>query len=71
MTTLNLPTVPLARWTPKRKAAIVSAIRHHALTYAAARRRYGIDQAEIEVWGVLLAQGGTLALRATRCAFCM
>ena len=38
-TLLSLPAAPVARWTPKRNAAVVSAIRHHAFTDAAARRQ--------------------------------
>jgi hypothetical protein len=68
-TLLNLRAAPVARWTPKRKAAIVSAIRHHALAGAAPRRQYGVDQAEIELWSVLFVQGGVLALRATNTRF--
>jgi hypothetical protein len=64
-TLLNLRAAPVARWTPRRKAAVVSAIGRHAFTDQAAQRQYGVDQAEIELWSVLMVQGGVLALRAT------
>jgi hypothetical protein len=65
-TLLNLRAAPVTRWTPKRKAAVVSAIRHHALTDAT---EYGVDQTEIELWSVLFVQEGGLALRAINTRF--
>ena len=61
-----LPQVETGRFTIKRKAQIVNAVRNHLATLAEACARYGISEDEFKSWETLLDKHGVLGLRASR-----
>ena len=68
-TLLNALPASNARFTPKRKIAIIDAIDAGAITLADAAARYALTETELSGWTESLAFAGRQALRVTRCQF--
>ncbi len=65
---LTLDTLPPAntiRWSPRRKAQVVCAIREGLISRQEAWDRYGLSDAELSSWEKLLYDHGPRALRVT------
>jgi hypothetical protein len=62
----ELPALHTRRWTIRRKAAVLQALRSVALTLEQARERYALSVEEIRVWERDLERHGLYGLRATR-----
>jgi uncharacterized protein DUF1153 len=62
----KLPPSNTRRWTIRRKAALIAAIRGRALTLEQARRRYSLSVEELSAWERDFDQHGMYGLRATR-----
>ena len=62
----ELPALNTRRWTIRRKAAVLQAVRSGALTLEQARERYAISVEEIRAWERQLERHGLYGLRATR-----
>ena len=54
------------RWTARRKAAVVEAVRSGVLTLAEACERYNLSAEEIAAWLRAIEQHGIYGLRVTR-----
>jgi len=54
------------RWTPRRKAAVVGAVRAGRLTPEAARRAYALSEEELAAWERALDRHGPDGLRIGR-----
>lgn len=65
-TSPELPPPGTVRWVPRRKAAVVAAIRDGRLTRIEACRRYALSEEELQHWEKALACVGEPGLRATR-----
>jgi len=63
---LDLPPNNFKRWTPRRKAAVILAIRNKAITVWNACERYGLSAEEIAEWERDLGRYGVPGLRTTR-----
>ena len=61
----ELPALNTRRWTIRRKAAVLQAVRSGALTLEQARERYAISVEEIRAWERQLERHGLYGLRAT------
>ena len=62
----ELPALNTRRWTIRRKAALLQALRSGALTLDQARDRYALSVEEIRAWERDLERHGLYGLRATR-----
>lgn len=62
----NLPANANTRWTPKRKAAVVFAIRAEIMEEVEALAKYGITALELTTWRADVDASGIAGLRATR-----
>ena len=56
----------MIRWTPKRKAALVVAVRKGDMTIAEIGKSYGITVEEFDCWQRKLMQFGTSGLYSTK-----
>ena len=56
----------MKRWTPKRKAEIVEAIKGRHLTVLQACQRYGLTPEEVQAWQRRFARDGLAGLKATK-----
>jgi hypothetical protein len=61
----ELPAVNTQRWTIRRKAALLEALRSGTLTPEQARDRYALSTEEIGSWERQLERHGLYGLRAT------
>lgn len=61
----ELPAVNTQRWTIRRKAALLEALRSGALTLEQARDRYALSAEEIGTWERQFERHGLYGLRAT------
>jgi hypothetical protein len=61
-----LPPPNTTRWTPRRKAGIVAAVRIGLISLDEACRRYGLTNEEFAAWRRLLEKHGVAGLRQTR-----
>ena len=66
LATAELPPADLSRWSPRRKASVVGAVRDGAIGFAEACRRYQISTEELITWQQAVAANGVPGLRATR-----
>jgi transposase-like protein len=69
MSDANTPELPLAitaRWTVRRKAAVVQAVRNGSLTLDEVCKRYDICVEEFRAWKRDLDRHGLAGLRVTR-----
>lgn len=62
----DLPKTANVRWTPKRKAAVVLAVRQGLREKADMLALYNITAAEFDAWSADMDASGVAALRATR-----
>jgi len=62
----ELPALNTRRWTIRRKAALLQALRGGALTLEKARDRYALPVEEIRAWERDLERHGLYVFRATR-----
>jgi transposase-like protein len=62
----ELPPPNTRRWTFRREAAVLEAIRRGALTAEQARERYGLSAEELDAWHRDFERHGLYGLRATR-----
>jgi hypothetical protein len=62
----DLPPSNTKRWVPRRKAAVILAIRNKAITVWDACERYGLSAEELAKWERDLDQYGVPGLRSTR-----
>ena len=62
----ELPLPGVKRWTARRKAAVLAAIRSGAITVEEAGRRYDISGEELLAWLLAFERDGLRGLRATR-----
>ena len=63
---LDLPLDSSKRWTPRRKAAVILAIRNKVISIWDACERYGLSAAELAHWARDLDQYGVPGLRTTQ-----
>jgi hypothetical protein len=63
---LQLPPTTIRRWTIRRKAALLEALRSGALTLERASQRYALSLEELRAWERDLERYGLYGLRATR-----
>lgn len=61
-----LPAPNTARWTPRRKAEVVSAVHGGLLTFDEACARYGLEMIELIDWQRAVRRSGMPGLRVTR-----
>jgi hypothetical protein len=66
LTLENLPPPDTLRWTIRRKAEVVSAVRGGLLTFDEACARYGLELEEFTGWQRAVARSGMAGLRVTR-----
>jgi transposase-like protein len=62
----DLPPVNTQRWSPKRKALVVDAVRNGAISIEEACRRYQLSAEEFLAWHHAIESHGVGALRVTR-----
>ena len=62
----ELPPPDTVRWTIRRKAAVVQAVREGWITLDEACRRYRLSAEELSAWERTLDEHGIYGLRATR-----
>jgi hypothetical protein len=62
----KLPALHTRRWTIRRKAAVLEALRDGAITLEQARRRYALSVEELRAWERDFERHGLYGLRATR-----
>ena len=63
---LQLPSPNIRRWTIRRKAAVLEALRNGELTLEEASRRYALSVEELRAWERDFERYGVHGLRATR-----
>ena len=63
---LQLPPTTIRRWTIRRKAALLEALRSGSLTVEKASQRYALSLEELRAWERDLDRYGLYGLRATR-----
>jgi hypothetical protein len=63
---LQLPPTTSRRWTIRRKAGVLEALRRGALTLEEASQRYALSLEELRAWERDLERYGLYGLRATR-----
>ena len=63
---LQLPSPNTRRWTIRRKAAVLEAVRSEALTLEDVSRRYALSLEELRAWERDFQRYGLHGLRATR-----
>ena len=63
---LQLPPPTSRRWTVRRKAALLEALRSGALTLEGASQRYALSLEELRAWERDFERYGLYGLRATR-----
>jgi Protein of unknown function (DUF1153) len=66
MLTLAMLPPPDVRWTPRRKAQVVSAVSGGLLTIKEALAMYNITIEEFDLWDRAIGRAGLHALRVTR-----
>ena len=66
LTLERLPAVNTDRWTPRRKAEVVAAVRGALLTFDEACARYGLAMEELIGWQRAVGRSGERGLRVTR-----
>jgi len=62
----GLPAPTNVRWTPRRKAEVVAAVRGGLLTFEQARARYSLEMEELIGWQRSVERSGIPGLRVTR-----
>jgi len=62
----QLPPTTIRRWTIRRKAALLEALRSGALTVEGASQRYALSLEELRTWERDFDRYGVYGLRATR-----
>jgi hypothetical protein len=62
----SLPPTSGVRWTPRRKAEVVAAVRGGLLTFDEACLRYALDMDELILWQRAVDRSGMPGLRITR-----
>jgi transposase-like protein len=62
----QLPPPDTKRWVPRRKAAVVNAVRRGAISLEEACRRYGLSVEEYLAWQRAIESHGIAGLRVTR-----
>lgn len=65
----DLPRPNETRWTPRRKAEVVSAVRGGLLTHEQAYARYALTMTELIGWLGAFERSGVAGLRSTRLQF--
>jgi len=65
-TETDLPSPNTTRWTTRRKAAVVAAVRTGTITMGEALRRYHLSEEEFLSWLLAFETHGLAGLRATR-----
>lgn len=66
LTLEKLPDPDNVRWTPRRKAEVVSAVRGGLLTFDEACARYSLDIEELTSWQRAVQRSGMPGLRITQ-----
>jgi len=61
-----LPPADIKRWVPRRKAAVVTAVRSGAISIEEACRRYHLSEEEFLAWERGIEAYGVAGLRITR-----
>lgn len=61
---LELPAADTKRWSSRRKAAVVIAVRGGIITRAVARERYALSEEELAGWEVAFERRGIPGLRS-------
>jgi transposase-like protein len=64
----SLPPPNTARWTARRKAEVIAAIKGKLLTRAEALKRYGWTESELSYWMDALQKFGLDGLKVTKVA---
>jgi transposase-like protein len=62
----DLPPTNTQRWTPRRKASVVRAVRTGVLSFTEACSRYQLSAEELTAWQDAVESHGTPGLRVTR-----
>jgi len=63
---IELPPPDTKRWTVRRKAAVVEAVRTGMISLQGARRRYGLSVQEFLAWQQAIERHGVHGFRVTR-----
>lgn len=66
LTLERLPAPNIGRWTPRRKAEVVAAVRGGLLTFDQACVRYSLQMEELTSWQRSLGRSGMPGLRVTQ-----
>jgi hypothetical protein len=66
LTLEDLPKPQTARWVPRKKAAVVAAVRCGLLSFSEAQQRYALTLEEFASWQDAIDHFGLKGLRATR-----
>jgi transposase-like protein len=66
MQDLDLPPSDTVRWSPRRKASVVSCVRSGAISLEEACQRYRLSAEEFLAWQKAIEAHGIGALRVTR-----
>jgi hypothetical protein len=66
LTLERLPAPDIKRWTPRRKAEVVAAVKGALLTFDQACARYGLQMEELISWQRSHGRSGEPGLRVTR-----
>lgn len=66
LTIADLPPSDTVRWVVRRKAEVVTAVRHGLLGLEEACERYNISREEFQSWERLIERHGIRGLRTTR-----
>jgi hypothetical protein len=61
---LDLPTAETKRWSPRRKAAVVIAVRNGTIARTEACERYALSEEELAEWEVAFDRRGIPGLRS-------
>jgi DNA-binding response OmpR family regulator len=69
LTAANLPTPDTKRWSVRRKAEVVAAVRGGLLSFDEARSRYALNTEEIRSWQHCIDQHGLKGLRTLHMQF--
>lgn len=69
LTLESLPPGDCNRWTPRRKAEVVTAVKGGLLTQDDACSRYNLSREEFASWQLAAERSGMPGLRATRAQF--
>ena len=66
VTIADLPAATQRRWTPNRKAVVVSAVQNGIISLEAVLSRYDMTEQEFRLWEAALREPGAHGLKSTQ-----